>query len=78
MVLPIVKNLLFLLAMSWSIAWKCYSAWIAAKSNNKRWFVALVIFNTMGILDMIYIFGIKKKKWSDIKAVLHRLAKKMK
>lgn len=59
-------NILTVIIILWSLAWKCYSTWIAAGRREKKWFVALVVFNTVGILDMIYVFGIAKKKWSDV------------
>lgn len=40
--------------------------WIAARAGHKRWFIALAILNTAGILDLIYIFYIQKKTWKDI------------
>ncbi|MFZ2072177.1 MAG: DUF5652 family protein [Minisyncoccia bacterium] len=60
-------NLVMILLIIWTIAWKCYSIWIAARNNHKKWFIALIIFNTAGILDMIYIFYVAKKKWPDVK-----------
>ncbi len=67
------NNLILALIILWSISWKCYSVWTASKNNHKKWFVALVIFNTLGILDMIYVFGIAKKKWSEIKKTFLRV-----
>ncbi|MCX6753173.1 MAG: DUF5652 family protein [Candidatus Nomurabacteria bacterium] len=61
-------NILFMIVLVWSIFWKCYSTWTAAKNNNKKWFIALVVLNTVGILDMIYIFHVSKKNWSDVKS----------
>ena len=69
MYLDITRNLGLLLIVVWTVVWKCYSIWIAAKNEDKKWFIALVVFNTFGILDMIYIFAIAKKKWSDLKKV---------
>jgi len=65
--LEIGKNLIMLLLVVWTLVWKCYSVWTASKKNHKKWFIALIIFNTLGILDIIYIFYIAKKKWSDVK-----------
>ncbi len=53
---------ILLLIMVWVLPWKGYSMWLAAKSNNKKWFVALLVLNTLAILDIIYIFFINKKK----------------
>ena len=55
------------LLIVWTLLWKCYSVWLASKNNHKKWFVALVVLNTVGILDMIYIFAYLKKKPSDVK-----------
>ena len=44
----------------WSIFWKVVSGWKAARSNQKLWFVALLILNTAGILDLLYLFVFSK------------------
>lgn len=56
-----------LIVVLWVLPWKIYALWIASKNNHKIWFVVLVILNTFGILEIIYVFGIAKKKWSDVK-----------
>jgi len=66
-------SLIIILLIIWTIAWKCYSVWTAVKKNHKGWFVVLLIFNTLGILDIIYIFFIAKKKWSDVQKAFLRL-----
>ncbi len=45
-------------AVIWSIAWKGYALWIAAKNGHKWWFIALLLINTLAILEIIYIFAI--------------------
>ena len=45
-------------AVLWSIAWKGYALWIAAKNNHGWWFTALLLINTLAILEIIYIFAI--------------------
>ena len=69
----IIKNLALAIVVAWSLAWKCYSVWTAVKSGHKKWFVALILLNTWGILDMIYIFYVAKKKWPEVKATFLRL-----
>ena len=41
---------------AWTLAWKGASLWHAAKDDSKPWFIALLLSNTAGILDAIYIF----------------------
>jgi hypothetical protein len=56
----------------WSLFWKGCALWIAAKNNQKWWFLAILVLNTLGILEIIYIFIIAKKKWSDIEDILSK------
>lgn len=45
----------------WSLAWKGVALWKAAKNSSKVWFVVMLIVNTVGILEIIYIFFFSKK-----------------
>ena len=56
----------------WVLFWKGCALFIAAKNNNKWWFLILLIVNTLGILEIIYIFFIAKKKWADIKQIFSK------
>ena len=49
----------------WSIIWKGIALWKAAKNDSKPWFIALLLINTVGILEIIYIFFFSKKKASQ-------------
>lgn len=44
-----------------AIALKGYALWHAAKRDEKGWFVALLIINTMGILELAYLYFVVKK-----------------
>jgi len=46
----------------WSLAWKGWALWLAARRGEKIWFLILLVVNTMGILEIIYIFLIAKQK----------------
>lgn len=56
-----VTTLLVVLII-WSLFWKGMSMWKAAKRGSKPWFIILLLVNTVGILDIIYIYLIDKKK----------------
>lgn len=51
-------GMLALLLALWTIPWKGYALWIAAKNTHKWWFIALLIINTVAILEIIYIFAV--------------------
>lgn len=52
--------------MIWVLPWKGYALWTAAKRGQKLWFVAMLVLNTLAILDIIYIFVIAKKTGKEI------------
>ena len=61
-------NIILLVVAIWTIPWKAYSLWLCVKRNQKVWFIVLLILNTVGILEIFYIFKIAKKSWKDVKA----------
>jgi hypothetical protein len=46
----------------WSYAWKGFALYRAGANHSPAWFVVLVIFNTLGILEILYLFVFGKKK----------------
>jgi hypothetical protein len=36
--------------------------WRAVKNNSKPWFIALLVINTLGILEILYIFLFGRKR----------------
>ena len=55
--------ILILLAIL-DIALKIWTAWLSARRNQLVWFICIFLFNTAGILPVIYLlmFGTKLKK----------------
>lgn len=50
----------FLLLMLVSLALKGYALWHASKRNEKWWFIALLVINTFGILELVYLIFFAK------------------
>lgn len=46
----------------WATIWKGFALWRAARLGAKWWFIALLIINTAGILEILYLFVFSKKK----------------
>jgi Family of unknown function (DUF5652) len=44
-----------LLLLLWSLLWKAAALWVAARRGQKAWFIILMIVNTLGILEIIYL-----------------------
>jgi hypothetical protein len=45
----------------WDSVWKAIGMWKAGRNNHLAWFVCIFIFNTLGILPIIYILLHKEK-----------------
>jgi hypothetical protein len=45
----------FIVGVLWIVAIKGYALWNAARNGQKEWFIALLIINTLGILEIIYL-----------------------
>lgn len=54
-------TLIFAVLVVWSLIWKGMALWKAARLGSKGWFVALLIINTLGILEILYIYVFSKK-----------------
>jgi membrane protein DedA with SNARE-associated domain len=50
------------LIILWILPWKGIALWKAARNEHKWWFIALLVLNTLAILEIIYIFFFSKKK----------------
>jgi len=51
----------FAVVVLWSLFWKGMALWKSARSSHKWWFVALLLINTVGILEILYIYVFSKK-----------------
>lgn len=52
---------LFVLLIIWSLIWKGIALWKSARLTDKAWFIVLLIVNTVGILEIFYIFVFAKR-----------------
>lgn len=57
---------LFPILMLWSIFWKGLALWHAGRRGSAWWFAALLVVNTAGILEIVYLFGVIKLKFSQL------------
>jgi len=54
--------ILYCALIVWTLVWKGIALWKSAKNNSAPWFVVLLLVNTVGILEILYIFFFSKKK----------------
>lgn len=50
----------------WTLFWKAVALWHAARAKNSTWFIVILLLNTAGILELIYLLGIRKIKLNKL------------
>jgi hypothetical protein len=58
-VLILLCSVIVLLAI-WDGVWKLIAMWKSARNNQLAWYICLAIFNTVGILPILYITCFQK------------------
>lgn len=61
---PLFASIIIGLAL-WSTIWKGFALYRAGANRSPIWFTVLLVVNTLGILEMVYLFAISKKTPSD-------------
>jgi hypothetical protein len=56
----IVFVVAIILLAIWDGVWKLIALWKSARNNQLAWFICLAIFNTVGILPILYILCFQK------------------
>jgi hypothetical protein len=51
----------FIVLIIWSIIWKGIALWRCGRNNQLPWFVVILIFNTAGILPIVYLAFFQKR-----------------
>ena len=46
----------------WSLIWKGFALWRAVQERSKPWFIILLVVNTAGILEILYLYVFSKPK----------------
>lgn len=53
-----------LIAIVWETILKGFALWYAARGGQKWWFVAILLVNTVGILEIIYLIWFRPKTFA--------------
>lgn len=78
--------LLLIAIIIWSAVWKAIAMWHSARNKQIAWFVIFCIFNTMGLLEILYLglwqrdrnnkFAVKESVTAAAKPVVKKVKKK--
>lgn len=73
-----IFSALIIAAAVWSFFWKGMGLWHAARNGQTVWFIVILLVNTLGILEIVYlvwfradrdqtpVFPFKKSKTTDL------------
>ena len=53
---------LFTTLIIWSVVWKGIALWYAARGNQLAWYIVLLVINTVGLLEIIYLAFFRRKQ----------------
>lgn len=53
---------LIILVVLWTIVLKGFALWFSAQAGQRNWFIALLVLNTLGILELVYLIWYRPKK----------------
>jgi uncharacterized membrane protein len=62
--LGITLVILFVIIL-WSFVWKGIALWKAARRSSLLWFVILLLTNTLGILEILYVYVFSEMKFGE-------------
>ena len=55
-----LAGFVFILLALWSIFWKGVALWNSAERKQTKWFIAILLLNTAGLLEIFYLFAVLK------------------
>jgi len=67
---------LLAILLLWTLFWTGTALWKAARKNSPFWFIALLIINTLGILEILYLFVFSEMKFSKKPISKKKMVKK--
>lgn len=60
---------LLLTLIVWSFIWKGIALWKSAGHKQKYWFILILIINTTGVLEIIYLLFFPKREKCILKSI---------
>ena len=59
---PFVLLTAFIFLTIWSTVIKAFALWFSARNKQPFWFGVMLVLNTLGILELVYLIGFRKDK----------------
>lgn len=59
---PLWQAVIVYILSIWSLIWKGIALWRAVTYHQRNWFIVMLVLNTVGILEIVYLFRFAKKR----------------
>ncbi|MEO6536890.1 MAG: DUF5652 family protein, partial [Candidatus Paceibacterota bacterium] len=63
---PIVIGALLVILAVWTLTWKGVALWFAARNHQKKWFIVLLILNSVGVAEIVYLLWFRRDKQEGV------------
>ena len=73
---PFDNKYIAFLIIIWSLIIKGLGLWKSARNKQRNWFIMLLVINTVGILELIYIKFFQKNLNNNTKAEIKKIRNK--
>ncbi|MES2668445.1 MAG: DUF5652 family protein [Patescibacteria group bacterium] len=60
---------IFILLLIVTTVLKAFALWYAARNTQPVWFAALLVLNTLGILELVYLLAFRKDKQAYVSPI---------
>lgn len=67
----------YLIFVLWGVVWKGIALWKAATKRQVVWFIVLLVFNTLSILEILYVFWLSRWSLDSDQKILRFLNEKI-
>jgi hypothetical protein len=67
--LGFIPLIFLILLIVWTLAWKGLALWHAARNGQRTWYIVLLVLNTFGILEIIYLLFFRADKRGTVVVV---------
>ena len=58
---PKQYSFVLIIVVVWSAIWKGIALWKSARNSQKYWFLVLLVLNTLGLVEILYLSFFQKK-----------------
>lgn len=63
---------ILIILVIWSLIWKGIGLWFAARNYQKAWYIAILVLNTAGVLEIIYLLFFRRDRQPETKSLFEK------